>query len=128
MLMLVRNWCVVAARLSTPPIVDAVGVGNRAEPSVPLLMLAALVVSVVADATKPLMSAAAGCAATGTPLVLMLVKNWCVVAARLSTPPIVDAVGVGKRPEANVPLLMLPALVVSVVADATKPLMSAAAG
>ena len=75
--MLVRNWCVVAVRLSTPPIVDAVGVGKRPEANVPLLMLPAFVVSVVADATKPLMSAAVGCAATGTPLLLMLVRNWC---------------------------------------------------
>ena len=60
MSMPVMNWCTTGARLSTPPIVDAVGVGRRPEPSVPLLMLLALVVSVVADATKPLMSAAAG--------------------------------------------------------------------
>ena len=59
-LMLVRNWCAVGARLSTPPIVDAVGAGNCEGASVPLLMLLALVVSTVAEAAKPLTSPAAG--------------------------------------------------------------------
>ena len=57
MLMLVRNWCVVAARLSTPPIVLAVGVGN------------------CEGAAAPLMSVNAGCAADGVPPLSMPVMK-----------------------------------------------------
>jgi hypothetical protein len=71
----VRKVCATGARLSTPPIVDAVGAGN------------------CEGAAAPLMSVNAGCAAVGAPSVEIPVTNRCVAGVRLSTPPIVDASG-----------------------------------
>ena len=47
-------------------------------------------------APKSLRSALTGCAAAGTPLVLMEVKYLCVAEARDSMPPSVDADGFGR--------------------------------
>jgi hypothetical protein len=47
-----------AARDSIPPNVVAVGLGNRAAPSVPLMILLAFVVSIVEDGARSRMSAA----------------------------------------------------------------------
>ena len=45
----------------TPPSAPAAGVGSRAAPKVPLVMFAAFVASVVAEAASPDTSVAAGC-------------------------------------------------------------------
>src|SRR5260221_540477 len=50
----VMNWCDTAAKDCTPPSVEDEGLGSRAAPSVPLVMLPAFVVSVVALAARPL--------------------------------------------------------------------------
>ena len=102
--------------------------GNLAALSVPLEIFEALVVSVVALVASPLTSLAAGCACDGTPLVEILVRNWWLTDAMLSTPPNAVADGFGNLPAPSVPLLMLLAFVVSIVAEAASPDTSEAAG
>jgi hypothetical protein len=70
--MVLIHSCETAARDSTPPRVDEVGVGRRAAPSVPLLILLASVVSVEQDGATPLRSEQAGWEADGTPAVEMV--------------------------------------------------------
>jgi len=71
----------------------------------------------------PRISAVVGCAATGTPAVEMLVRKLWLTAARLSTPPNVLGVGVGRRAAGTVPAIKSAAL--PLVAIAAKPETSA---
>src|SRR5580658_109657 len=91
-------------------------------------MLPALVASVVADAARPEMSLAAGCDSDGTPDVEIELIHWCATAPIASMPPSDERPGDGSRAAPSVPEVMLPALVVSVVADGARPVISAAEG
>jgi hypothetical protein len=62
---------------STPPSVNAVGLGSRAAFSVPLEIFDAFVVSVVALAARPVMSEAAGCELETTPAVEIALIHRC---------------------------------------------------
>ena len=68
----------------------------------------------------PEMSEKPGCEAVGMPSVPIAFSHWCSVDALLITPPSVEAVGNGSRVLGNVPEVILPALVVSTVAEAAK--------
>lgn len=102
--------------------------GRRAQARLPLEMFVALVASVVADAARPEISAAAGCAVVSDPAVERPVTNWWLVAVSEETPPSEETAGVGKRAAGKVPVLMFAALVASTVADAASPLTSEATG
>src|SRR5579863_2357479 len=111
-----------------PPKVEAEGFGSRAAPSVPLLMLVALVASVLHDAAAFERSPHAGCAWAGTPRVEIAVRKLWLTAASDSIPPRVEAVGVGNRAAPRVPLEIFDALVVSVEQLAAPLLKSPQAG
>ena len=64
-----------AVAVAALPVVDWFSVATRAAANVPLPMLLALVVSVVAEAASPDTSPAAGCACAGTPALEIEVKN-----------------------------------------------------
>src|SRR5271166_5832717 len=95
--------------------------GSRPADRVPLDILLAFVVSVVAEAARPETFAADGWANCGSPEVEIPVMNWFVPAAPDCTPPRALAAGEGSRAAGSVPLVMLDAFVVSVVAEAARP-------
>jgi hypothetical protein len=59
----------------------------------------------------------AGCVQTGAPEVEMVLSHWFAAHVSDSTPPSDETEGLGSRAAGSVPEEMLPALVVSVVAD-----------
>jgi hypothetical protein len=67
-------------------------------------MLDAFVESVEQELAALERSAHAGCVADGTPAVDIALIHWWLVAAKDSTPPSVDAVGVGRFAAGSVPV------------------------
>jgi hypothetical protein len=125
-IVLIQLWD-TATKDSIPPKVDAVGLGNCAAGNLPDVMFVAFVVSVLQLGAASDRSPQAGCALDGTPEVEIVVRKLCVVSVMDCTPPSVEAEGTGNRAAGKVPLEMLVATVVSVVADAASPEMSPAA-
>lgn len=83
-------------------------------PLVPMLTVAEVPTVVVQPVELSERSAQTGRAWVGTPEVEILVRKLCATAASDSTPPNVDAVGLGRRAAPKVPEDILLALVVSV--------------
>src|ERR1700690_81877 len=90
---------------ATPPAgPPPAGAGSLPAPRVPLEMLEAFVASVEQELAAFERSPQAGWVADGTPAVDMALIHWWLVPAKDSTPPSVDAVGVGRFVAGSVPV------------------------